>query len=320
MKCPVCHDPTTVPAFTCRDTYLETTTRTFRLSRCAACESLFLDPQPEPDELDSFYPPTYWWKSSSTVLKRLEAFYRRAVLRDHLAFIAAAAANLPSNERRPRLLDVGCGPGTLLGLLKVNGFEVLGLDYSSEAAAIALAENGVKVIVGSLERAALEDASFDLVTLFHVMEHVTNPQTLLAEVRRILKADGRVIIQVPNIASWQFRLFGEKWYGLDVPRHVIDYSDKSIQQLLTHEGFSIHRVRHFNLRDNAQALASTLLPALDPVGRSVRSRRRATEESAFGAWLRHAIYFMAVVAVSPFALVEAAVGSGATIMIEGAKA
>jgi len=320
MNCPVCLDPATVPALTGTDFLFETTPRTFHLSRCAACDSLFLDPLPEPAEIATFYPPTYWWKSSSTVLKRFEMLYRRAVLRDHFTFIVKAARHVPPGPRPLRLLDVGCGSGTLLGLLKTQGFDVLGLDYSREAADIASLEHAVQVVVGSLDEAHFEDASFDLVTLFHVMEHVPNPREVVAEIRRILKPSGRLVIQVPNIGSWQYRLFGEKWYGLDIPRHVIDYSNRSMQELLRRGGFGVHRVRHFNLRDNAQALASTLAPSLDPVSRAVRKRRHGTEESTLGAWARHLVYLGVVLSVSPFAIAEAAVGSGATIMIEAAKA
>jgi 2-polyprenyl-3-methyl-5-hydroxy-6-metoxy-1,4-benzoquinol methylase len=320
MNCPVCLHPVTVPALTGTDVLFEATPRTFHLSRCAACDSLFLDPPPEPAEIATFYPATYWWKSSSTTLKRFERLYRRAVLRDHLTFIVKAAAHIQPRPRPFRLLDVGCGSGTLLGLLKTRGFDVLGLDYSSEAAAIAGTEHNVTVVVGSLEDAHFEDDSFDIVTLFHVMEHVTNPRQVLAEVERILKPSGRLVIQVPNIGSWQYRLFGATWYGLDIPRHVIDYSATSMQQLLNRAGFRVHRVRHFNLRDNAQALASTLLPSLDPVSRAVRKRRRGAGESSIGAWFRHLVYFAVVLVVSPFAIAEAAMGSGATIMLEGAKA
>src|SRR5262249_53138007 len=158
------------------------------------------------------------------ILKKLESVYRRIALRDHLAFIMKAAGNHTGLE----ILDVGCGSGTLLGLLKQRGFQVRGVDFSAEAAAIAKSENGVNVAVGSIEEARFSNRSFDIVTLFHVMEHVTNPRRVLAEVARVLKPDGVVVLQVPNIESWQFKIFGARWYGLDIPRHVIDYSKNSM--------------------------------------------------------------------------------------------
>jgi 2-polyprenyl-3-methyl-5-hydroxy-6-metoxy-1,4-benzoquinol methylase len=231
------------------------------------------------------------------------------------------ASQTLGNGREPlRLLDIGCGGATLLGILRKHGFEVLGFDASPEAAAIANADHGVQVVTGArLQDADFSNAAFDVVTLFHVMEHVPDPHALLAEVRRILRAGGRLILQVPNIESWQFRLFGVRWYGLDIPRHVINYSGKSMQQLLSVSGFRARRVRHFNLRDNAPALASSLFPSLDPASRRVRASRRFLKESELLAWARHSLYLATVVAAFPFAMAESLAGFGATVMIEAEK-
>ena len=316
MNCPVCLSPATFPAhMTGSDVLFETTTKTFALSGCTACRCLFIDPLPGDAEISGFYPTQYWWKASSGVLKALEGIYRKVALRDHVAFISHA-----TRGSDPQLLDVGCGSGTLLGLLKQRGFQVRGFDSSVEAASIAKAESDIDVVVGSrLQDAGFADASFDVVTLFHVMEHVTDPRNVLSEVHRILRPSGRLVLQVPNIESWQFRLFGVRWYGLDVPRHVINYSNTAMRRLLEQSGFKISRTRHFNLRDNAPALASSLFPSLDPVSRGVRQRRRSLTEPALLAWLKHALYLSVVVAAQPFAIAESLAGKGATVMIEAEK-
>src|SRR5262249_31474362 len=219
MKCPVCLNPATSPALTCTDLLFETTSKIFTLHSCSACRCLFLNPITGDEEIAGFYPDQYWWSGSKPgLLKRLEAAYRRMALRGHVAFIARAAANRTDLD----LLDVGCGSGTLLGLMKRRGFRVMGVEFSREAAAVAQAENGVPVITGSLEDTLFPAESFDIVTLFHVMEHVTNPRSVLSEVARILRPEGSIVLQVPNIDSWQFKWFGPRWYGLDIPRHVID--------------------------------------------------------------------------------------------------
>ena len=297
------------------DVLFETTTKTFNLSGCSTCHCLFLDPLPGPGEIAGFYPAQYWWKASSGILKKLEGVYRKMALRDHVAFIASAARG-----GTPQLLDVGCGSGTLLGLLKERGFQVRGFDSSAEASRIAKSENDVDVVVGTrLQDGGFADGSFDLVTLFHVMEHVTDPRNVLSEVRRVLRTSGRLVLQVPNIESWQFRLFGVRWYGLDVPRHVINYSSSAMKRLLEQSGFKISRTRHFNLRDNAPALASSLFPWLDPVSRGVRQHQRNQAESAPLAWLKHVLYLGVVLAAQPFAIAESVAGKGATIMIEAEK-
>ena len=316
MSCPVCLNPATGPALNGTDFLFETTSKTFTLHSCSYCRTLFLDPMPDAKEIAGFYPGEYWWKAGRAgILKRLESIYRRIALRDHVAFITRAAGN----RTNPTILDVGCGSATLLGLLEPLGFRVRGVDFSSEAANVAKVENGVDVTVGSLEEACFPDESFDIVTLFHVMEHVTNPRQVLGEVARVLKPNGVVVLQVPNIESWQFRIFGARWYGLDIPRHVIDYSRNSIFKLLNDSGFIPTRIRHFNLRDNAPAFVSSMFPSLDPVSRGVRHRKHNLKESVPTAWLRHLLYLSFVIAAYPIALLESAFGRGATIMIEARK-
>ncbi len=315
MSCPVCLNPVTAPALVGTDFLFESTSKTFTLYSCEACRCLFLHPMPDSREIERFYPADYWWNARrSGGLKKLESVYRKLALRDHIAFITKAAGN-----RGVDVLDVGCGSGTLLGLLKHRGFRATGLDFSAEAAAIAKAENGVDVAVGSLEEAHFPAESFDVVTLFHVMEHVTNPRLVLAEVSRVLKPNGVAILQVPNIESWQFKIFGARWYGLDIPRHVIDYSRNSMLKLLADSGFVVNRIRHFNLRDNSPALVSSVFPSLDPVSRSVRHRKRNNDESRPVEWFRHLTYLLLVTCAYPVVLLESAFGCGATIMIEAKK-
>jgi len=315
MSCPVCLNPVTAPALVGTDFLFESTSKTFTLYSCEACRCLFLHPMPDSREIERFYPADYWWNARrSGGLKKLESVYRKLALRDHIAFITKAAGN-----RGVDVLDVGCGSGTLLGLLKHRGFGVTGLDFSAEAAAIAKAENGVDVAVGTLEEAHFPAESFDVVTLFHVMEHVTTPRQVLAEVSRVLKPNGVAILQVPNIESWQFKIFGARWYGLDIPRHVIDYSRNSMLKLLADSGFVVNRIRHFNLRDNGPALVSSVFPSLDPVSRSVRHRKRNNDESRPVEWFRHLMYLLLVTYAYPVVLLESAFGCGATIMIEAKK-
>src|SRR5262245_60166204 len=116
MSCPIClSSVTTVQPFVGRDFLFETTSRTFAFSSCESCRCSFIDTLPGNQELATFYPAQYWWSSSSRRLKILEGIYRRIALRDHVAFITAAT---PLLKQSARLLDIGCGSGTLLALLK----------------------------------------------------------------------------------------------------------------------------------------------------------------------------------------------------------
>jgi SAM-dependent methyltransferase len=316
MRCPLCDSPETQPSLASRDRFLETTPRLFRLSACRDCECLFIDPQPDAADLAAYYPKGYWRSGLGGKLGVVEAFYRRTALRDHVGFVRQAARRIHGGGKPLRLLDVGCGSGLLLDLIRRRGFTVTGVDVSASAARAAQVEHGLSVRIGSLRGARFDAESFDIVTMFHSLEHVTDPRASLSEARRVLQPNGRLIIQVPNIRSWQSRLLGGRWHGLDIPRHTIDYSLRSIHRLLGACGFALERVRNFNIRDNAPALASSVAPGLDPVRRKALDRT----EPAVLAWSRHALYLALVGLAWPFALLEAAAGCGATIMVEARKA
>lgn len=318
MHCPVCLSTRTAYFDKGTDFLFATTDETFTLRSCIACGCLFLDPMPDPGQIASFYPSGYWWDPAHAgLLKRLEALYRRIALVDHVSFIARAArAAVPS--ARARILDVGCGSATVLSLLKQKGFVVMGVDPSAHAAQIAKRDHDIEVAVGTIGEVGLPSDDFNVVVLLHALEHVSNPREVLREARRLLGEGGRLVLQVPNIDSIQFRLFGVRWYGLDVPRHLIDYSRSSVTELLGSCGFEVERMRHFNLRDNAPAMASSLFPSLDPVRRAVRGSQNGGE-AALGRWVRHLAYLAVVVLSYPPAILEAALGRGGTLTIQARK-
>src|SRR5258705_9614136 len=161
MSCPVCLNPVSTPALTGTDLLFESTRKEFTLHSCPSCRCLFMNPMPNEDEIAAFYPKQYWWTTSTKssgngTLKKFEAAYRKAVLRDHVAFILDDV----DNRRDLDLLDVGCGSGTLLGLMKQRGFRPLGIDFSPEAAHVARTENDVRVLLGSLQQAKFAIGSF----------------------------------------------------------------------------------------------------------------------------------------------------------------
>jgi SAM-dependent methyltransferase len=151
--------------------------------------------------------------------------------------------------------------------------------------------------------------------MFHVLEHLYDPGAYLDAAHRLLRPDGRLILQVPNAACWQFLLLGDRWNGIDVPRHLIDFRISDIDSLLDHRGFEVLRHKHFSLRDNPAGLATSLAPMLDPMARRLR---RVSETP--GQHLRKNLLYMALIGASlPFTLLEAACRAGSTIMVEARK-
>jgi SAM-dependent methyltransferase len=307
--CPVCGCGQSAPLLRGSDRLYHTTIKEFRVVRCGKCGLLRLDPQPSPEELRRYYPENYWFSPDQSAAGRMEEAYRRLVLRDHIHFVSHA---LHDSKARGPLLDVGCGGGLFLGMMRERGFRVVGLDYSPEAAGIAWRRQQVPAVCGDMDCAPLRTGTFAGITMFHVLEHLYDARAYLTAARGLLAADGRLVVQVPNAASWQFRLLGARWNGVDVPRHLFDYRESDIRRLLERCGFEVLRRKYFSLRDNPAGLASSLAPALDPMARRVRR----VPETGGVRLAKDLAYLAMVVAALPFTLAEAAFGAGSTVMLE----
>jgi len=311
--CPACSSRESRLLFSGTDRLYGTTNKIFRIVECRNCRLIRLDPQPNPLELREYYPPSYWYTSEEDSAAHLEQTYRRFVLRDHLSFVERA---LRESEEKGTVLDVGCGGGLFLEMLAERGVKnTIGLDFSLDAAHVAWRRAGVPTVCATLTRAPFAPESCAAVTMFHVLEHLYDPASYLDAAHQLLRPDGRLIVQVPNAASWQFLLFGERWNGIDVPRHLIDFRLSDLETLLDACGFEILRYKHFSLRDNPAGLATSLAPSLDPMAR----RLRQIPETPRQRLMKDLLYAALVVASIPFTLLEAACRAGSTVMVEARK-
>jgi len=294
--CALCGETRTTAIHGISDRLYRTTEEIFTVARCGGCGLARLDPPPAQPSL--YYPTGYWHEPG-----RLAETYRRLVIRDHVRFARRALKD------GRRVLDVGCGSGLLLRELRATkpDLKVMGLDASTQAAAIAWRAKRVPVVTADLTCPPLPEASFDLITMYHVLEHLNNPAAYVEAARRLLAPGGKLVAQVPNLDCWQYRVFGYRWSGLDVPRHLYDFRLDDLRRLLSNSGFRIERVKHFSWRDNPAGLATTMAPGLEPVARSVR-----------GAAPRNLLYLALTAASLPFAALEALCGHGSSVMVEAA--
>lgn len=161
-----------------------------------------------------------------------------------------------------RVLDIGCGSGRMAQRLQEHGMEAYGVDTSQ--AAIALASEKVdplRLKCGTLISAGFEAGFFDATVAVHVLEHVEDPVAFLAEARRILKEGGTLLLRIPNIASWEAKLAGDKWYHFDYPFHIAHYSPRAVTRLLQTCGFRDVHI-HFAVTEYRQTLLYSILSAL----------------------------------------------------------
>jgi SAM-dependent methyltransferase len=310
--CPVCKERCFRVLFHVSDRLYRTTDRQFCVVECGSCNVIRLNPQPSPSELSLYYPTLYWFSKGGGLADLLANAYRRLVLSDHLQFVRRS---LRESGEAGAIVDVGCGGGLFLSMLQKEHRHVMGLDISKKACSVAWGIFGVPAACGSLGDAPLRPDSCAAITLFHVLEHVYDPKQDIEAAHRLLRRNGRLIIQVPNAASWQFRLFGKRWNGLDVPRHLITFRATDVDRLLDCCGFEILRHKYFSLRDNPTGVVTSLFPSLDPMGRRVRR----LGESRGRKFLKDCAYLALVVMALPFAVGEALCGAGTTVMVEARK-
>jgi SAM-dependent methyltransferase len=233
-------------------------------------------------------------------------------LRDHVRFAQKA---IEQSGAKGLVLDVGSGGGLFLRMMRKRGYQGIGVDFSLEAASAAWEVNKVPTVCGSLSNAPFDDESCAAVTMFHVLEHLYDPSQYLTAARRLLHQDGRLIVQVPNAACWQFLLLGERWRGVEVPRHLWNFKASDLEILLDRTGFEVVRTKHFSLRDNPACLATSLAPSLDPTVRHVRH----VEETPNQKLIKDALYFGLVLASLPFTMIESACHAGCTVIMEARK-
>ncbi len=314
ILCPICSTHKAIACAPGRDRLFGLAQGMFPLFRCSSCGCVFQHPFPENAALARFYPRKYWWSEELTnangwarLFHRLEKAYREFVVADHVRFLDLCARETSVAGRK--LLDIGCGSGTFLHVAQSHGFVPHGMDRSSQAVEIAQRQYGYAVRRGDIGEKIWADHRFDFITMFHVLEHLTNPRLGLEYAGELLESKGMLVIQVPNVSSVQARLFGNSWYGLDVPRHVINFTPKALSILLQEMGFEFRLISRFSLRDNPASIASSLVPWLDPV----RRKGRPSNTNPVLAGIMEAAYFALFLLALPAAYLESTCGRGGTI-------
>ena len=209
--CPVCSSPEiSVALHTVKD-YV--TGEKFDVLSCANCEVRFTYPQPK--NMDKYYPARYR-KYNKTVLAILKVLYRYQVNRWEKLFQKPGFA-----------LEIGCGDGLMLDALREKGWIVAGTERTKEMAEFARKNLGLDVYVGGFEEIP-RGKRFDLILLFQVLEHMDDPVKILMQCEGALSSRGKLIIAVPNSASWQYTYATSNWLHLDVPRHLFHFSPTSL--------------------------------------------------------------------------------------------
>lgn len=286
----------------------------FNVVECRGCGLLYVNPRPTEAEIGKFYSETYSWKETLEAdsffakwVRSLERGYRYHLLTDEVSKVIKF-----TGKRSGNVLDIGCGTGDRLDVFRGKGFETYGVE-TSDSADYAKEHLKLNVTKGDLFAAKFPDHFFEIVTLYNVLEHTHSPVRVCEEVRKILKSDGVLVIQIPNRDSLQYRIFKKRWAAFDVPRDLYYFSIESLSLLLPKSGFSVVKADHFMNWWHPPTLVISLFPNLDP-------QKAWGKEGGGGSPLfQRVAWALCTLPASPLTRLESALNRGAIVTFYAIK-
>ena len=233
-QCPICEGDTFRPFLTCTD--YTVSKRDFNIVECTSCGFKLTNPVPDADAIGAYYQSEDYVSHSNTnkgLINSLYQMIRRRTIRQKGEKIIRHFG-----KKTGSILDYGAGTGTFLAHMKSIGWETVGLEPSPEARLVA--EKEYQILLHPPEHLHhLPANSADVITLWHVLEHVHTLNETLARLTQILKNDGLMVIAVPNCTAYEAQVFGRHWAAYDVPRHLYHFSIETMTRLLAKHGLQV---------------------------------------------------------------------------------
>jgi SAM-dependent methyltransferase len=305
FACSLCGGVENKPVFSAAD--FDQATESFELIQCAQCGVTQTRPVPDPVSLDQYYSRSYYGGGSKKFSGIVEAL---TVLGNRLRAkkILAELRKKQADHGTTRVLDIGCGRANLLLTLKDMGCECFGTERGSYPSDERL--EGISIHQQSLQEIGFDDAYFNAVVIWHVLEHLDQPFEALDEISRITGQDGLIAIAVPNFASFQASIFKSNWFHLDLPRHLYHFDPESLDRALLERGYEIHSVNTCSLEQNLFGFVQSLMNALNPGGRPNSFYQLLKQRSGLAETLKLSLWTLLAIIVSPIALLEYIVTCG----------
>ena len=243
LCCDVCGSRDSEPELVVNDYF---SLESFDLVRCRDCGLVYVNPLPSAEALGQYYPEGVYERGQ---FSSLGLWLRKRRLDRYLGNASPGTA-----------LDIGCGDGKELLYLREKGWQVVGTELSESSCAAARSA-GLEVHCEELEIIGFPDESFDVVMMWHVIEHLRSPRQALQDVNRILKPDGTLLLGCPNYNSVDVWLAKANAY-LDVPRHLYHFTESTMRRLLADTGFDVVATHWFSLEIGVVSTLQSLLNVL----------------------------------------------------------
>ncbi len=234
-SCPVCKGSSFNHFLDCKD--YTVSRETFSIVQCNSCDFKFTNPRPEPKDLGKYYESADYVSHSKSNKGFINSLYHIA---KHYSLLKKIQL-INRLSKKGKLLDYGCGTGDFLNTCKVSGWEVSGIEPNDLARTTAneLLKTEIKP---ELSENSFDKNSFNVITLWHVLEHVSELDKTIETLLSFLKPDGVLLIAVPNCNSYDAQVYGKYWAAYDVPRHLYHFVPKTTEKYFKDKGLTLERI------------------------------------------------------------------------------
>ncbi len=234
VECPVCGATGYRELFRCTDHFL--TGETFPLLSCSTCGFLMTGSPPPEETIGKYYQSEDYISHSQTPRGVVDRIYHlvRRVMAGRKAALVARSAGITEGA----LLDIGAGTGFFLDTMRRRGWQVTGTEPGESARQVALEQHGITLLPAE-GLFSIPQQAFDVITLWHVLEHLHDPGRYWQEFRRLLRPGGTLVIALPNPASHDAAHYGAFWAAWDVPRHLWHFSPANLGKMAEQYGFRL---------------------------------------------------------------------------------
>lgn len=233
-ECPVCGSREINPLLTVRD--FSVSKEDYVIWQCAACSLRFTQDAPDENSIGPYYKSPDYISHTNTDKGFINHTYQK--VRNHTLQQKAGLVTSRTGVEKGRILDVGCGTGAFLNVMRDRGWEIEGIepDYDARQLVKELYHIEPKEPGAIVE---IPNGSLDAITLWHVLEHVHELHPYVEKLKELLKPGGRLFIAVPNYQSEDAKHYKPFWAAYDVPRHLYHFSPKSMEVLMRRHGLKI---------------------------------------------------------------------------------
>ncbi|MCD4694821.1 MAG: class I SAM-dependent methyltransferase [Bacteroidales bacterium] len=230
--CPVCKNPQFREYLISKDHFL--TQEEFKIDECVSCGLKFTNPRPYKADIHKYYKSQDYISHSNTSKGLVNKIYK--LIRTYT--ITRKIQLVKKIKKEGSILDIGSGSGEFLFSVSQNNYKATGIEPDETARSFSKSKFNLNVFdESSLD--SFQANSFDIISMWHVLEHVYDLNHRIKQISNLLKNDGTLIIAVPNIASYDAKRYGTYWAAYDLPRHLYHFSQKEIWDLFNIHGYQI---------------------------------------------------------------------------------